>query len=161
MVSLLPSVKHRMPHTATFEDLIMLQIDNGSERLETHQLTSPADAKYISKATTTELLNSISHCIEQVLLTRLQSSRFFSLMSDKSTDVASKELSVCCRWLESGKPVEHCLGIIHAREVTAEALTCYLLQFLGDKGIPIKNCVGWDLMAQAQCQGAKVECNYE
>ena len=28
-------VKHHMPHTTTFEDLIMLQIDNGSEQLET------------------------------------------------------------------------------------------------------------------------------
>ena len=136
-------VKHRMPHTTTFEDLTMLQIDNRSEQLETHHRTCPSNATYLSKATTTELLNSISHCIEEDLLTRLKSSRFISVMADESTDVSSKEeVSICGRWLESGKPVEHFLGIIHARVVTAEALTHYLLQFLQDKGIPIQKLRG-------------------
>lgn len=69
-------VKHRMPHTTTFEDLIMLQIDNGSEKLETHLSTCPSNAAYLSKATTNELLNSISHCIEESILTRLKSGQF-------------------------------------------------------------------------------------
>ncbi len=48
-------------------------------------------------------------------------------MADKSADVSGKEeLSICARWLESGKAVEHVLGIIHAHEVNAEALTCYI-----------------------------------
>lgn len=136
-------VKHRIPHTTTFEDLILLQIDNGSEQLEAHQRTCPSNATYVSKATTTELLSSISHCIEEALLARLKSSQFISIMADESTDVSSKEeLSVCGRWLESGKPVEHFLGIIHAHEVNAEALTRYLLQFLHDKGIPIQKLRG-------------------
>ena len=136
-------VKHRMPHTTTFEDLIMLQIDNGSEQLETHKRTCPSNATYVSKATTTELLSSISHCIEEGLLTHLKSSQFISIMADESTDISSKEeLSVCGRWLESGKPVEHFLGIIHAQEVNAEALTRYLLRFLHEKGIPIQKLRG-------------------
>ena len=136
-------VKHHMPHRTTCEDLIMLQIDNGSEQLETHKHTCLSNATYVSKATTTELLSSISHCIEEALLTRLKSSQFISIMADKSTDVSSKkELSVCGRWLESGNPVEHFLGIIHAQVVNAEALTRYLLQFLHEKGIPIQKLRG-------------------
>jgi len=39
-------------------------------------------------------------------------------MADESTDIASKEeLSVCTRWLENGKAVEHLLGIVNAHEV--------------------------------------------
>jgi len=132
-------VKHRMPHTTTFEDLIELQIDNGNEQLETHKRTCPSNATYVSKATTSELLSSISHCIEGDLLMRLKSSQFISIMADESADVSSKEeLSVCGRWLESGKPVEHFLGIIHAQEVNAESLTRYLLKFLQEKGISLK-----------------------
>ena len=94
-------------------------------------------------ATKTEFLNSISHYIEEALLAHLKSSQFISTMTDESTDITSKEeLSVCGRWLESGKPVEHFLGIIHAQEVNAEALTRYLLQFLHDKGIPIQKLRG-------------------
>ena len=61
-------VKHHMPHTTTFEDLIELQIDNGNEQLETHKRTCPSNAMYVSKATTSELLSSISHCIEGDLM---------------------------------------------------------------------------------------------
>ena len=47
-------------------------------------------------------------------------------MADESTDVSSKqELSICGRWIENGKPVEH-FWIFHAHEVNAEALTQYL-----------------------------------
>lgn len=106
-----------MPHTTTFEDLIMLKIDNGSEQLETHRSTCPGNATYLSKATTAELLDSISHCIHEAILTHYKSTRLFPLMADESTDVSGKEeLSVCGSWLESGKPVEHFLGIIHAHE---------------------------------------------
>ena len=136
-------IEHRMPHTTTFEDFIELQIDNGNEQLETHKRTCPSNATYVSKATTSELLRSISHCIEGDLLMRLKASQFISIMADESADVSSKEeLSVCGRWLESGKPVEHFLGIIHAQEVNAESLTRYLLKFLQEKGISLKKMCG-------------------
>ena len=60
-------------------------------------------------------------------------------MADESTDISSKEeLSVCGRWIENGKAVEHFLGIVRAKEVTAKALTQYLLDFLQERGIPIQ-----------------------
>ena len=57
-------------------------------------------------------------------------------MADGSTDIASKEeLSICARWLESGKAVEHFLGIVNIPEVHAEAIKHYLLQVLSGTGI--------------------------
>ena len=99
----------------------MLQIDNGSEQLETQKCTCQSNATYISKATTTELLqSSTSHCIEEALLTHLKSSQFISIMTDEGTDVhvcSKEELSVCGRWLNrewkvSGALPRHhpCLG---------------------------------------------------
>ena len=107
-------VRHGIPHTTTFESLISLQMDNGNEQLNVHQKECPANATYLSKVTTAELLNSISHCIEKELLCILSSSQYISVMADESTDVSSKEeLSICARWLENGKAVEHFLGIVH------------------------------------------------
>ena len=89
-------VKHRIPHTTTFEDLITLQIDNGSEQLQEHRRTCPSNATYLSKATASELLCSISNSIKARVLTSLRSSEYISIMADESTDVASKEeLSIC------------------------------------------------------------------
>ena len=84
----------------------------------------------MSKITVAELLKRISQFIKEQILDQLKSSPYFSLMADESTDIASKEeLSVCVRWLENGKAVEHFLGIVNAHEVHAETVTQYLLQF--------------------------------
>ena len=51
--------------------------------------------------------------------------------------------------------VEHFLGIIHAREVNAEALTRYLLQFLGDKGVSIQKLRGLGFDGASTMSGNK------
>ena len=95
-----------------------MQIENGNEQLKVHLNSSPNNATYLSKVTTAELLKSISDHIEETLLCR---SPYFSILADESTDIASKEeLSICGRWLEKGKPVEHFLGMVH---VDAESIT--------------------------------------
>ena len=113
----------------------------------------------LSKATTFELLYSISHCIEAHILLSLRSSHYISIRTDESTDVSSKEeLSICGRWLEKCKPVEHFSGITHCREVTASAITQHLLQF---SKFLLRSFEIWDLMGRAQCQGGRVGCRYE
>ena len=73
----------------------------------------------------------------------MNSSEYISIMADENTNVSSKqELSICGRWIENGKPVEHFLRIICTHEVNAEELTQYLLQFLLDKGISVKKVRG-------------------
>ena len=45
--------------------------------------------------------------VEESQLKRLQSVPYFSVMSDECTDITTiEELSVFCRWEESGMPVE-------------------------------------------------------
>ena len=143
-------VKNRIPHTTTFEGLITLQIDNGNQELREH---NPSNATYLSKATTADLLSSISNHIEQGLLARLNASQYISIMADESTDVSSKEeLCICARWLEDGKPVEHFLGIL---PVSAEALTTYLLKFICDKCIDIKKVRGLGFDGASTMSGEK------
>ena len=124
--------------------------------MKIHRQKSPSNVTYLSKATTAEVLKSISHNLEQRLLTHLKASQCFSIMADENTDVASKEeLSVCDRWLEKGKAVEHFLGIVHVKEVNAEALTRYLLQFLSDKGLSIGKVRGLGFDGASTMSGAK------
>ena len=138
-------VKHRMPHMTTFTDLITLQIDNGDEHLKVHKNECAGNASCMSKISTAEFLNSISHFIEQSILSCMKKSQFYSIMADESTDVSSKEeLSICGRWIEDSKAVEHFLGIVRAREIDAQSLTQYLLDFLQDKGLDVKkNAWSW------------------
>lgn len=148
-------VRHRIPHTTTFDDLIALQIDNGDELLKLHE-ACPSNATYLSTTSTAGFIKSISHLIENNLLARLKASPFYSIMADESTDVSSKEeLSVCGRWIENGKAAEHFLGIIHARGVTAGALTQYLLDFLQNRGISTQKLRGLGFDGASTMSGAR------
>ena len=87
--------------------------------------------------------------IDSSLLGGLKASPFYSIMADESTDISSKEeLSVCGRWIENGKAVEHFLGIVRAKEVTAKALTHDLLVFFRNMVFQFRNCEDWGLMCK-------------
>ena len=61
-------------------------------------------------------------------------------MADESTDVVSKEeMSICARWPEDDRVVEHFLGILRAGKVDAKSLAEYLLVFFETKAL-ISNC---------------------
>ena len=91
MRSLYFLVKNHTPHTTTFHGLVTLKVENGDIKLKTHRDQCPGNAAYESYATVSELLASISNILENSLLSSLKASRYFSLMADEGTDVASKE----------------------------------------------------------------------
>ena len=62
----------------------------------------------MSKISTADFSTNISHFIEQSVLSWMKKSQFYSIMADESTGVSSKEeLSICGRWVEDGKAIEH------------------------------------------------------
>ena len=69
-------VKQRIPHT-TFTDLITLQVDNGDKQLKQHKDAGARNASYMPALSIGEFLDSISHHLEQGLLSRLRKSRFY------------------------------------------------------------------------------------
>ena len=112
------------------------------------------NATYLSKATSADLIECSGHHIDSSLL----DGPFYSIIADESTDISLKEkLSVCGRWIEKGKAVEHYLGRVHAKEVTAKVLTQYLLDFLLERGIPIQKFEDWGLMVQVLCLGQRAD----
>ena len=97
-------VKHHIPHTTTFENLLTLQIENGDVKLKSHRDTCPVNATYESYSTIVELLTNISKTLQLNLLCSLKASPYYSLMADECTDAASQEeLSVCVRRNHPGK----------------------------------------------------------
>ena len=62
---------------------------------------------------------------------------------------------MCGIWIENGKAVEHFLGIVHVIEVTAKALTQYLLDFLQERSIPIQKLRGLGFDGASAMSGSK------
>ena len=60
----------------------------------------------------------------------------YSIMADECTDISTvEELSIFCRWVEDGVPVEHFLEIIHLKRADAETIYSSLVDCL-----KLKNC---------------------
>ena len=60
----------------------------------------------------------------------------FSLMADKCTDVATiEELSVFCRWVENGSPVDHFMEILSLKKADAESIYSVLNDWLKMKNV--------------------------
>ena len=78
--------KQEVAHTTTFNSLKDLAIQLGCDYL--HELSLGRNAQYSSEQIISELLQCLSLVIEEHILSDLQSSDFFALMTDESTDIA-------------------------------------------------------------------------
>ena len=51
--------------------------------------------------------------VDKLQVNQVRNARFFSLIADECVDVVNiEELSVYCRWVEDGVPVEHFVEIL-------------------------------------------------
>ena len=94
-------VKEEVTHTTKFNSLKDLSILLGCNYL--HELNIGRNAQYTSEQSIAELLQCLSQVLEEQILRDLQSSDFFSLMTDESTDIAvMKQLMLVGRYLIPG-----------------------------------------------------------
>ena len=153
-------VKHRIPHTTTFEDLLALQIANGDIILKQHNLEAPGNAQYTSKFSVTNLIESTATWIDRNLLDSLKKSPYFSIMADECEDVSTQEeLSVCCRWIVNGQPEEHFLENLHILSGNAETITETLESFITSRNLDYKKLVGQGYDGAAVFSGCKSGVN--
>ena len=76
--------------------------------------------------------------MEESLLNRLRQAPFYSLMADECTDITTvEEMSIYCRWVEDGLPVEHFIHIIPLERADAKAIYTALVDVLREKDIPL------------------------
>ena len=84
----------------------------GGETLQTFLDRAGGNAAYTSKMVAGEFVYDLGTCVEESLLKRLHKAPFFSIMANECTDVTTiEELTICCRWVESGVPEEHFIEI--------------------------------------------------
>ena len=150
-------VKDRIAHTTNFSNLVELVSSCGAEDLQrfTHDEVQ-RNAKYTSSTAVTDFISAIASFIRSKLLASISRSKFFTLMADECTDVSStEELSICCQWLENGKPVEHFIDIIHITEMKAAAITTVLTEFMSSHGIDVRQMRGMGFDGAATFSGKK------
>ena len=64
-------------------------------------------------------------------------------MADECVDVANiEELSVYCRWVENGVPVEHFMEICPLKKTDAQSIYSVLLDWLKKKDLQCNKVVG-------------------
>ncbi|XP_064386984.1 zinc finger MYM-type protein 1-like [Halichondria panicea] len=136
-------IKHRIPHTTTFNDLLALQVANGDEQLAHHLEQSPGNAMYTSKFSLTSLIEAIATWLRRKLLKSLRESPFFSILADECEDISTQEeLSICCRWIVDGQAEEHFISVLHVLACDAETITEAIESFIASSDLQYRKLVG-------------------
>jgi hypothetical protein len=95
-------------YTTNFKELVDLIVKCGGEGLKQFIESAGRNAMYTSKDSVVEFVEAIGLWVEEALVKRIQQAPFYSLMADECTDISTvEELSIFCRWVEDGVPVEH------------------------------------------------------
>ena len=77
-------------------------------------------------------------------------------MADECTDITTvEELSIYCRWVEDGLPVEHFLDIIPLTKADAKTIYTTLVDVLRAKDIPLIKLVGMGFDGAATFSGKR------
>jgi len=131
--------KQEVAHTTKFNSLKDLAIQLGCDYLQ--ELSLGRNAQYSSEQVISELLQSLSLVIEEQILSDLQSSEFFALMTDESTDIAVvKQLVLVGQYLTDSGIKTSFLQIRDIANGTAETIEGAIQQYLLDNTLQ-RNCV--------------------
>ena len=76
-------VKHRIPHTTVFPNLLELLVENGDGVLGRHLNECPGNAQYTSKFSVNKLIEALDMWLDNKLIRSLKSSPYFSILSDE------------------------------------------------------------------------------
>ena len=146
--------RQHIPHTTNFTKLVDLIISCGGEDLKKFIDTASRNATYSSTDAVHDFIEAIGTWVDESQLYQLQNASFFSLMADECTDIATiEELSIFCRWMEDGKPVEHFMDIIPLKKADAESIYSLLVDWLTKRNIQLGKLVGMGFDGAATFSG--------
>ena len=128
--------KQYILHTTNFSKLIDLNVSCGGKDLEEFVRKAAKNASYTSTDAVTDFVEAIGVWVDELQVNRVRSAPFFSLMADECVDVANiEELTLYCRWVENGVPVEHFLEILPLKKTNAQSIYSVLLDWLKKKDL--------------------------
>ena len=104
-----------------------------------------------------EFVNALGTWVEESLLKQLHNvPYFFSIMADECTDVTTiEELTICCRWVESGVPEEHFIEILPLKKANAESICSALVEYNRETNIRLGRLIGMGFDGAATFSGDK------
>ena len=119
-----------------------LSIQLGSDYL--HELNLGGNAHYTSEQTVRELLQTLSSVIEEGILEDIQSSEFFALTIDESTDIAVlKQLVLVARCVMARSVKTAFMCIPDLQNGTAQTTEAAILQCLADNNLDVTRVHGF------------------
>lgn len=128
-----------------FRALLKFRIDSGDKDLEKHIRSCGKNSSYVSKTIQNELIQCCGELITQNIVSKVKHAKYFTLMADETTDIATKEqLSICIRYYDE-KTFEICedfIKFVDVVDLTGEGLCKTLLQELENLDLDITNCRG-------------------
>ena len=146
--------RNHIAHTTNFGDLVDLVVSCGGEDLKQFVDTAGKNAHYTSKDAVVDFVEALGTWVDESLLARLQNVLYFSLLADECTDITTiEELSVVCRWVENGLPVEHFINIIPLKKANAQTIYETLVDCLKVKGMQISKLIGMGFEGAATFSG--------
>ena len=148
--------KQHIPHTTNFSKLIDLIVSCGGKDLEDFVGKAAKNASYTSTDAITDFVEAIGVWVDELQVNQVRNAPFFSLMADECVDVANiEELSVYCRWVENGVPVEHFMEICPLKKTDAQSIYSVLLDWLKKKDLQCNKLVGMSFDGAATFAGKK------
>ena len=97
--------------------------------------------KNLSWDTIHEIQVSISNVLTTSVVQGIESSPYFSIMLDESTDIAvSKHLSICVCYVKSGRPVTKFLCNVALADGKAYTIVNCVVEKLQELGLNLSNC---------------------
>ena len=148
--------KQHIPHTSNFSQLIDLIVSCGGKDLEEFVRKAAKNASYTSTDAVTDFVEAIGVWVDELQVNWVCNAPFFSLMADECVDVANiEELSVYCRWVENGVPVEHFMDILPLKKTNAQSIYSVLLDWLKKKDLQCSKLIGMGFDGAATFAGKK------
>ena len=148
--------KQHIPHTTNFSKLIDLIVSCCGKDLEEFVRKAAKNASYTSTDAVTDFVEAIRVWVDKLQVNRVRNVPFFSMMADECVDVASiEELSVYCRWVENGVPVEHFMEILPLKKTNAQSIYFVLLDWLKKKDLQCSKLIGMGFDGAATFSGKK------
>ena len=128
----------------------------GGETLQTFLDRAGGNATFTTKMAAVEFANVLGTWVEESLVKWLHKAHFFSIMADKCTDVTTiEELTICCRWVESGVPEEDFIEILPLKTANAESIYSALMEYSREKNTQLGRLIGMRFDGAATFSGEK------
>ena len=134
--------KEEIALTSKYEAILELTINLGCDYLK--ELEVGGNARYRSHAIIGEFLTVLATVIEDDQISALKASKFYSLLTDESTDIAVlKQLVLVARYRVNGEVKTSFISMQDICDGTANTITQAILSYLTKKSLDIEKLRGF------------------